>query len=292
MHDFEFEHKHELEEHDFLGCCKNCRHSLEIIKPHILDFFDRIKNHTTETLVKLSPEDLYRLYQILDDVAHLETGEQLGELILTDLDIRRVLPAIRAYYTTFFSLHEAHLAKELLKSRDPWHVLESFPLYPRYETLIRNQAEVLHLTPDTSFAFIGCGPVPLSLILLNRLYGVRSIGLDTNPESVSLAEKVLRCLELEDHIKILHGDESRLSELEWNVVLVAALAEPKPRIFRAIYKTLKSREKAPVIYRTYTGIRAVLYRPVQPDDIRGFRIIKQILPTGRVNNTLVLLDLE
>ena len=292
MHDFNFEHEHELAEHDFLGCCKNCRHSLEIIKPHVLAFYEKIKRHSTDSLSKLSPEELYRLYQLLDDVAHLEVGDRLGELILTDVDIKRVLPAIRSYYAAFFSIHEAHLAEELLKTHDPWKVLESFPLYPRYETLIRSQAEELHLAANTLFAFIGCGPVPLSLILLSRLYGIRSIGLDTDPRSVFLAEEVIGCLGLDGDIEIAHGDEALLWDLAWDVVLVAALAEPKPHIFHTLYKILKEKGATPVIYRTYTGLRAVLYRPVQSEDIQGFRITKQVLPTGRVNNTLVLLELE
>ena len=292
MHDFNFEHKHELEEHDFLGCCKNCRHSLEIIKPHILSFYERIKHHTPATLAKLSPEDLYRLYQLLDDVAHLEVGDHLGELILTDIDIQRVLPAIRSYYATFFSLHEVHVTEELLEANDPWETLESFPLYPRYQALIRNQVEDLKLPPEKPVAFIGCGPLPLSLILLNRLYGTESIGLDNNEGSVTLAKRCIKALGLKDDIQIMHGDESLLAELDWDIVLVAALAEPKQRIFQNLRGILKNKGNLPVIYRTYSGIRAVLYRPVQPEDIKGFKIVNQVLPTGRVNNTLVLLELE
>lgn len=292
MHDFDFEHKHELEEHHFLGCCKNCRHSLEIIKPHILSFFDRIKRHTPTTLAALSPEKLYHLYQLLDDVAHLEVGDHLGELILTDIDIQRVLPAIRSCYATFFSLHEVHVTEALLKADDPWEILESFPLYPRYQALIRNQAEVLKLPLENTLAFIGCGPLPLSLILLNRLYGTHSIGLDNNHGSVSLAKKCIAALRLEDDIQIAYGDESLLTELDWGIVLVAALAEPKRCIFQNLRVILKKKGGLPVIYRTYSGIRAVLYRPVQPEDIAGFKIVNQILPTGSVNNTLVLLELE
>ena len=51
-------------------------------------------------LAALSPGDLYRLYQILDDLAHMGAG--------------------------------VHLAEELLKSDAPWKTLKSFPLYPRY----------------------------------------------------------------------------------------------------------------------------------------------------------------
>ena len=45
MHYINFNHEHELKEHDFLGSCKNCRASLDILKPHIMGFA-----HLAETL--------------------------------------------------------------------------------------------------------------------------------------------------------------------------------------------------------------------------------------------------
>ena len=77
MHDINYSHQHELIEHDFLGCCKNCRASLEIIKPHIMAFAENIKGYTKKMLAALKPEELYRLYQLLDDLAHMEAGGKL-----------------------------------------------------------------------------------------------------------------------------------------------------------------------------------------------------------------------
>ena len=65
MHDINYFHEHELKEHDFLGCCKDCRASLNIIKPHILAFAERIRKYTRKMLEDLSQDELYRLYQIL-----------------------------------------------------------------------------------------------------------------------------------------------------------------------------------------------------------------------------------
>jgi len=110
---------------------------------------------------------------------------------------------------------------------------------------------------------------------------------------VDLSKKMIQCLGLEKQIKIIHGDESGLRVLDWNLVLVAALAEPKARIFQTLRKILKERKThVPVIFRTYTGMRAVLYKPVQPGDIQGFSIVKEILPMGRVNNTTVFAELD
>ncbi|MBW2099934.1 MAG: nicotianamine synthase [Deltaproteobacteria bacterium] len=292
MHDINFTHEHELKEHDFLGCCKDCRAGLNIIKPHIMAFAKRIKKYTRNRLAVLEPEDLYRLYQPLDALAHIEIGAHLAGLILGEQDIRREIPAIRSHYSEFFNIHEKHLAEELLKSNSPWETLKSFPLYPRYEILVRNHIEAMPSALNSKLAFIGCGPVPMTLILLNRLYGIRSIGLDNSFEAVSLSKKVIQCLGLGKEIEIIHGDESHLGKLDWNIVLVAALAEPKALIFKNLRNVLKVRkERVPVIFRTYTGMRAVLYDPVQPIHIQGFKIVKEILPTGQVNNTTVFAEL-
>lgn len=244
-------------------------------------------------LAALEPDDLYRLYQLLDDLAHMETGAHLAGLILDEPDIWRELPVIRSYYSAFFRIHEKHLAEELLESDSPWEVLKSFPLYPRYETLVRSQFEAGPIAPDSTLAFIGCGPVPMTLILMSRLYGTRSIGLDISAESVKLSNNVVRCLGLEKVIEIIQGDHFYLRELDWNVVLVSALAEPKAQIFQTLRQVLKERKAyVPIIFRTYTGMRAVLYEPVQSDAIEGLKIVKEILPTGRVNNTTVFAELD
>ena len=293
MHDFNYLHEHELKAHDFLGCCKDCCASLNIIKPHILAFAEKIRKYTRQMLEDLPSDDLYRLYQLLDDLAHLGAGEHLAGLILEEEEIQSVLPIIRTYYATFFAIHEAHLAERLIRAADPWETLKSFPLYPRYKTLIQTQMASTSDLQFTKLAFVGCGSVPMSLILMARFYGTRSLGLDVSRDSVLSAQAVIRSLGLEDRIEIIQGDERLLRDLRWDAVLIAALAEPKERIFRNLRRILNEQNRhVPVIYRTYTGMRAVLYEPVSPEDAKGFRIVKKIFPTGRVNNTTILAELE
>ena len=289
MHEINFFHEHELKEHDFDGCCKDCQNSLAIIKPHIMGFAQKIKTYSYEKLNALSARELYQLYQILDDLAHMDAGPHLSGLLLAERQIREVLPTIRSYYTTFFSIHERHLAKELLKSPDPWKQIKTFPLYPRYEALVKNQINAMHISSEKRLAFLGSGPVPLSLILLNRFFGIPCVGIDSDAETVEISRQVIRCLGLEKEIEIVQGDDATLGDLNWDVVLVAALAEPKARIFSQLINIMADREPSPVVFRTYTGMRAVLYKPVQPEDIKGFKIVKAVPPTGRVNNTTVFM---
>jgi len=292
MHDINYFHEHEITEHDFLGCCQDCKTSLNIIKPHIISFASRIKKYTLEMLKELPPDDLYRLYQVLDDLTHMNAGVHLSGLLLEEPEIQKELPDIRSYYTNFFSIHEIHLAKSLLNGRVPWKTLESFPLYPRYLALVKNQIEAMNVRPGTRIAFLGSGPVPISLILMSRFYNICSVGLDNNPETVELSQKVIHRLGLDKSIEIICGDDSHLKHLKWDTVLVAALSEPKKRIFQNLHEILKQKKQTPVIFRTYTGMKAVLYKPVQPEDIKGFKIVNVIPPTGRINNTIVFLNLK
>lgn len=292
MYDFSFYHHHELNEKDFSGCCKACHRSVNIIKPHILKFAARIRNYSPAMLAALKPEKLYSLYQILDDLAHLENGSKLAQLILKDPEIARELPTIRSYYTLFFNIHEMNLAEDIIGSHQPWKTLESFPLYPRYHSLIQNQINATRLTRKSRLAFIGCGPVPMSLILLSHLYGLKSVGLDISWQAAGLARRVIGHLGLRHDIEIVCGDETGLKDLKWDMALVAALAEPKEQIFGNLRRILKKQDsKRPVIFRTYTGMRKVLYEPVKKKDIRGFKITRQLAPTGRVNNTTVFAKL-
>lgn len=80
-------------------------------------------------------------------------------------------------------------------------------------------------------------------------------------------------------------------------MLIAGLAEPKQRIFRNIHSIIKneksgSKKSVSVCYRNYSGMRQLLYWLVQPEQIKGFRKIKEIYPAGKVNNTLVFLECE
>jgi hypothetical protein len=294
MHDLDFFHQHELHKHDFLGCCKDCQRSLAIIKPHVMAFAERIKHFDYTALKALSPDDLYRLFLLLDDVAHMDAGEHLAGLIMDEPEIRGVLPIIRAYYDTFFSIHEVHLAEQLLESSNPWETLSRFPLYPRYEALIKNQMEVNDIGVGSRLAFIGCGPVPSSLIILNRLAHIPSVGIDTSKDAVALAQQIIQHLGLKKEINIVHGDETLLQQLDWDMILVAAMASPKERIFRNLRLIMQESGKKDtlVFFRTYSGMRAILHAPVKPVEIKGFRVVKALYPMGRVNNTVVVAKLE
>lgn len=292
MHIFPFSHEHTLTAQEFLHCCRDCERSYQLISERLQDFHAQISRYSSKELRLLSQQEIYQLYLVLDDIAHLECGHNLAERILASRNIQVMLPDIRWYYNTFFEVHETCLVQEVLTADDPWQPLQVFGLYPRYKALIRTQMEQLDLPHPERLAFVGCGPLPLSLILLNRLYGIKSVGLDIDPKAVALAEQCLARLGLEEEIAVVQGAEDALATLDWDAVVVAALAEPKQQIFATLRRIMAISGKRPVICRTYSGLKTLLHPSVQEEDYRGFAVHHEIRPEhNRVNNTLLQLEL-
>ncbi len=294
MHDINITHHHEVVEEHFAGCCLDCKQSLEIIKPHILSFHDRVSKLSQVHLPDLNAEELYGLYSALDDIAHLKVGDHLAELVLKDKDIERLLPEVRIYYTNFFDIHEKHLAREISETtNDPWDIIDRFPLLDRYLTLTKNHTRALSFRNDRSIAFLGCGHLPMTAFLLAKIHGSTVTAIDIDSEAVENARRCIRKLALSEKIEVIHGNEDILENLldkEPHDILVAAMAEPKKQIFASIEKFIDNYPTTTVSYRTYTGIRAILYKPFLPDEIHGFQPIETIPPTGRVNNTTIFLQ--
>ncbi len=275
--------------------CGQNLYNLQNIKSHLLHFYNNIQFCDMNKIAELNLPYLYEIFSELDEVGHMDMAEDFCQALLKDPVISSILPAIYSSYTHFFSIHETQLARKILACKEPWKMLESFPLYARYEYTIK--IHVQNCSQIKVLAFIGCGPLPITLLLFSKLYGIRCIGIDQDPEAVALAKSCVKHFGLEKEISIVKGDENSLAELDWDSVLVAGLAEPKKRIFRNLHSIIKNRkpesEKSiSVCYRDYSGMRQLLYWPVQSECIKGFRKIKEIYPDGKINNTMVFLECE
>jgi len=290
MHDFIFEHDHPVDAHTFDDCCMECAQSLDRLRELLASLHAQIAAHDETSLAALAPDELFQLFLVLDDIAHLEGGERLADWLDTDAEIRTLLPAIHAYYEIFFALHERHLAEAILAaSGDPWETVDGFALIARYEGLLANERGLIPARdPALPLVFLGCGSAPVSLFLRARSGGRRAVGIDRDPEAVSLATRCVARLGLADCIEIVEGDETAVGDHTPGAVLIAALAEPKAQIFATLHRLLAGRPETPVLYRTYAGMCTVLHAPVRPDEVVGFTTVRQVKATGRINNTSVL----
>jgi hypothetical protein len=250
-----------------------------------------LKDYDGLKLREMPLDKVVPLLDAVEEIAHDQTIDfHSAKHILDDQVMNDALKTIRRFYVDFGVKIETENAQAILNSDDPWHTLESFHFYNRYQGLIRNESQLVRFTPDQKFVFIGSGPLPLTLILFNKTFGVQGIGIEMLPDVAELSRKVIDKLGLSSQIEVIVGDETCLKDIDYDIVMVAALAEPKERVFTNIWDSVEA--STPVIYRTYTGMRAILYSPVTERATRGFHKVVMILPTGKVNNTSVLIRKE
>ncbi len=207
--------------------------------------------------------------------------------ILDNERMNEALKIIRKFYITAGINLEMQNALDILTATEPWAKLESFHFYDRYVILVHTEGRLASFSAWDTVVFVGGGPLPVTLMLLNKFYGVRGISVEIMSEMAQLSERVLDKLGLGQEIEVVCGDETALSYLCYDGVMVAALAEPKRRVFRNVRRLVAPEIK--ILYRTYSGMRAILYAPVIKEDLAGFQELDKILPTGKVNNTSVLI---
>ncbi len=249
---------------------------------------DSLKKYEDYQLYEIPLEKIIPLLDSIEEIAHDKVIDfDSAKHILDDEKMNEALQIIRKFYINLGARLETEKAEEILKSDNPWDTLRSFHFYNRYQSLIKNENQLVKFTPDQKMVFIGGGPLPLTSILLNRYYDVNSVSIEIIPEVAELSCRVIEKLRLQSDIEVITGNETALKDVEYTVVMVAALAEPKERIFANLWEILD--KKTPVIYRTYTGMRAILYSPVTEKATRGFHKEVMILPQGKVNNTSVLI---
>jgi len=257
----------------------------------IKEIASSLKDYDGLQLREMPLDKIVPLLDAVEEIAHDQTIDfHSAKHILDDELMNNALETIRRFYVNFGAKIETDNACEILESEDAWNTLESFHFYNRYQGLIRNESQLVRFTPKRKVVFIGSGPLPVTLILLNKIFGVQCTGIEMLPEVAELSQKVIDKLGLGSQIEVVVGDERCLKNIDYDIVIIAALAEPKERVFTNVWDAVDT--STPVIYRTYTGMRAILYSPVTERATRGFHKVVMILPTGKVNNTSVLIRKE
>jgi hypothetical protein len=265
-------------------------HSAESITEDILKIYSSIKNLKDEEIIK-GTYDVETVYQKLDELITLSIDDEAAEDILNVNGFAQVLDTITRFRALYTIGVESEYADIILASNDPWNVLENFSFYPNYCQLARTEYQGAELKANDMVVFLGSGPLPLTLIVMCHLHGLKGIGIEQDELRVELSRKVVDKLGLSDSIKIIQGNHSLLPLREGeNLIMIAGQAMPKNEIVEHMAKTLPAGAK--VSFRIYEkGLRRLLDRSILvdlPANIADeFNECCRIHPHPPVNNTVV-----
>jgi precorrin-6B methylase 2 len=144
---------------------------------------------------------------------------------------------------------ELDMARAVAGSADAWETLRSLPAYPSYLQEVNMEYRGAELKRGDRIAFLGSGPLPITLILLYQEHGVEGIGIERNPQYAEMSQDIVNKLGLADHIKIIEGDHFSLPLREQcELLMLAYRAAPKEEIFAHLARTFEDGTK--IAFRT------------------------------------------
>lgn len=183
----------------------------------------------------INTDELSDILSEIEIISHDNTIDfNTAKIIVDNEKIQDALKIIRKFYIYIVTRLETENALTILESDNPKETYDSFKFYERYMGLMENESKLVKFSADKTFVFIGSGPLPLTLIMFNEVFGCKCIGIEQLEEVAELSRKVLKMLDYDENIEVVVGDETAIADLDYDILMVACFAEPKARVFSNI----------------------------------------------------------
>lgn len=266
----------------------------EAITEEIMEIYSTIRGLGNKEIFRDPSNVLNNVFQRLDRLIALDICDKRAEEILSSSQFSSTFEAFTRFRSLYTVKLETEQAKRVLASRDPWGTLQQFAYIANYLQLARTEFQGAGLKPDDRVLFLGCGPLPLSLIVLCARYGLQGVGIEEKRKRAELARRVVEQLGLSGQIEIVEGNHFSLPLKEREkserveLVMVAAQAEPKQEIFDHLAAMLPAGTK--VSYRIYEkGLRRLLDTFSSYEFPWHLEEYLRLRPKPPANNTVVFL---
>ena len=241
--------------------------------------FDRIEN-----LADYAPSE--EVNYLFSELVSKVTDETAGEMLSPE-KCRRL--------QKMCALAEHELEKYwALKIADAKVNIVDFPYYKNYSDLTKLEWGALSSCTKHSrhrILFVGGGPLPMSVIILARVFGICSTVIDNDPDAVSSARAVVKTLNLERKIKVVCAEARAFENYSaFNVIFVAALVGAEKGDKEKIFRRIQSRagRDTHIIARSSAGKRVMLYQPLPKKIYSLFRPVLEISPYNEIINSIVI----
>ena len=262
---------------------------LDSIKNEFLDIYAAIQNLSKDEILN-NPDKMFQPhFERLQRLIAMDIDNLAADKMLCDQKFQLITKRI-AHLKTINGLRmEISYAQAVIADHDPWSLLKRFQFYPNYLKLAQMEYKGGDLKSGDRVVFLGCGPLPLSLICLCTQNNVKGIGIEQVPEYALLSKKVIKALKLTARIQIIQGNHFSLPlEEKCNLVMVGADAIPKDEIFGHLAKVFSKGTK--FSYRIYEkGLRCLMDENPVINLLPELREYARIRPEPPVNNTSVFL---
>lgn len=177
-------------------------------------------------------------------------------------------------YSLWESSLEYQFAEALIQGRAS---LSDYPLYDRFEELIRRELALISDVRPTQILVIGSGPFPVSAIHVHLQTGLPVDCVSRSLDAVSISRQVLSKCGLDSSVRVFPEGDAAYAACSHDLMLIELLARSK----RPILRNLRKRNPgAPILCRTSLGVRRLVHETTSDRDLRGFYIKGQQVAQG------------
>ncbi|MEA2051926.1 MAG: nicotianamine synthase family protein [Euryarchaeota archaeon] len=187
-----------------------CYYVAESVTEEIMAIYSVIQSIEAEECYQNISNNLNTVFQRLDYLIVQDICDKRAEEFLYNPGFSSAFDAISSFRSLYTAEIEVEHAKAIIKSGDPWKALKKFAYISNYLQLAKTEYQGSQLKPGGRVLFLGSGPLPISLIILCRLYGLRGVGIEQEPDRAELSRMVLQKLGLSDQIRIIEGNQYTL----------------------------------------------------------------------------------
>ena len=189
-----------------------------------------------------------------DDLPYLE------ELLMGD-----EMEKLQRIFGDYEGILEQRTAKNIVESGEKIG-LEDFPYYDRYDRLTdRELTRTIRGNNPDNICMIGGGWLPISAIMYAQKTNAHVTIVEKNRYRAGIARQVIQALGLMERITIINEKAELVDYSSMDIIVVAAMADPKNIIFR---KASETDYPTTIVLRTPFGDARALYKGF-PDFLHG-----------------------
>lgn len=172
--------------------------------------------------------------------------------------------------------------------------LYKFPYYENYVKLTRIEWNTLlscKFHSSHNVLFLGSGPLPLTGIILAKIYGCNVTLLDISNEAINISKNIIKGLNL-SNISFVNSDALDFNKYKkFDVIYLAALAGIDSGVKKKIIDKIRkeSSENVHLVVRSSFGNREILYKPIKKKDLNGFKLEVEVKPHNDIVNSFLIL---
>ncbi|HWA52384.1 MAG TPA: nicotianamine synthase family protein [Patescibacteria group bacterium] len=139
--------------------------------------------------------------------------------------------------------------------------------------------------------FVGGGPLPMTAIMLAKIYRQKVTILEKEKEAVDLSSSLIKELKLQNKIKVIQVDALDFEGYKnFNAIFVAALAGINSNIKDKILEKIKKQtlKNTHILARSSWGARRILYKPLSKHSFKIFKPVMEVKPMNDIVNSFVI----